>query len=190
MVINNLLKAYDVNAQGAFGICRTIMLLSTMIQMGICMGTQPAISYNYGRGNIHKTKELILKTGIVSVTFGAILAAVVLSLRGSILPAFLDDPAVLVYADRILIGCLCTAAVYGLYETCAASLQALEQPLLSTITTLLRQGVVLIPMMLILNALFGYNGLIYCFAVSDVIAAAVGLTFTIRSFSPPPAMAV
>lgn len=175
MIMNNLLKAYDANAQGAFGICRTIMLLSTMIQMGICMGVQPAISYNFGAKNMKRVKEIILKTGIVTASFGGILSLVVISFRRTILSAFINNQSVLSYADRMIVGCLCTAAVYGVFQISVTALQALEKPMQSTFITIMRQGIILIPAMLILNTILKFDGLIYSFAVTDIIAALCGL---------------
>lgn len=182
MVMNNLLKTYDANAQGAFGICRTIMLLSTMIQMGICMGMQPAISYNFGAKNTKRVKEIILKTGIVTVLFGALLSLVIIVFRDAVLSAFINDSAVLSYADRMIVGCLCTAAIYGVYQMSVTALQSLERPMQSTIITAMRQGVVIIPAMLILNALLGFNGLVYCFAVTDIVAAFCGVILLKKCF--------
>lgn len=174
MVLNNLLLAVDPNAQGAFGISRTIMLLSTMIQMGICMGVQPAVSYAYGQNNTARVKELIQKTTLICVGFGLAVAAVCIGFRSSILGAFIHDEAILRYGKPILLGCFITAPVYGLYQSSATFLQATERPMSSTVITLLRQGGLLIPAMLLLNLAAGFDRLVYCFAVTDVIAATAG----------------
>lgn len=181
MVMNNLLKGYDTNAQGAFGICRTIMLLSTMIQMGICMGTQPAVSYNFGLQKLERVKEVILKTGIVTISFGAIVSTLIILFRKVILSAVFDNSAVMLYAEKFIIGCLCTSVVYGLYQVCSTSLQAIKRSMWSTVITILRQGVVLVPAMLLLNKLFGLNGLVFCFAVTDVIVAVIGVCLLITA---------
>ncbi len=180
MVMNNILKGYDANAQGAFGICRTIMLMSTMIQMGICMGVQPAVSYNYGTKDAKRVKDLIAKTGIVSMAFGAAVSIICICMRKPILAMFLKDQSVMIYAEKNIVGCLCTAVFFAIYQTCATSLQAIEKPLWSTIITLLRQGIVLIPSMFILNAFWGFDGLVFCFAAADIISAAVGVMLTRR----------
>ena len=186
MVMNNILKGYDANAQGAFGICRTIMLLSTMIQMGICMGTQPAVSYCFGQDNKPRVKEIIRKTGAVTMLFGLIVSVAIIVFRKAILSFVFADPAVMVYAEKIIIGCLCTSVFYGLYQVCSTSLQAIDRPMWSTAITVSRQGLIVIPVMIVLNMLFGFDGLIYCFAVTDVLVAAVSvalLAATLRNWN-------
>ncbi len=190
MVINNLLLAVDANAQGAFGISRSIMLLSTTTQLGICMGVQPAVSFNYGKGNMKRVKEFVKKTMLACMVFGLVIAIICIGGRDFLMKAFINDDAIAVYGRQILVGCFITAPVYAIYQSSVTFLQATDWAAASTVITLLRQGLVLIPAMLILNALFGFTGLIYCFAVVDVVAAILGLLTLRRRFSDPlePAM--
>lgn len=175
MLMNNLLLSVSPYAQGAFGISRAIMLFSTMIQLGICMGVQPAISYSYGTENMKRVKEFVLKTGILSVGFGVFVACICIGLRDFILTAFIKDAAILEYGKTLVLGCFCTAPVYGLFQLAVNFLQATERPFWSTVLTILRQGIIIIPAMLILNYMAGFQGLAYCFAVTDIFAAGIGL---------------
>ena len=174
MLMNNLLLKISPDAQGAFGICRSLMLFSTMIQMGICVGVQPAVSYNYGQKNFRRVKEFILKTGAVTVCFGAIVAVACIGFREVLLGSFIDSPAIISYGRVILVGCFCTAPVYGIYQMAVTFLQAIEQPMWSTVITVLRQGGIIMPAMLLLELVFGFEGLAFSFAITDVIAALVG----------------
>ncbi|MCR5417168.1 MAG: MATE family efflux transporter [Pseudobutyrivibrio sp.] len=174
MVLNNLLLSVDVNAQGAFGISRSIMLLSTTTQLGICMGVQPAVSFNYGRGNYERVKEFVKKTMIACMIFGLAIAVICIGGRDVLIKAFIDDAAIAGYGRQILVGCFITAPIYAIYQSSVTFLQATDWAGWSTAITLLRQGVVLIPAMLVLNAIWGFSGLIYCFAVVDVVAAVIG----------------
>ena len=192
MVLNNLLLAVDANAQGAFGISRSIMLLSTTTQLGICMGVQPAVSYNFGRDNIERVKEFIVKTTMVCMIFGLTIAIICIGGRDYLMKAFIDDANIAMYGRQILVGCFITAPVYSIYQSAVTFLQATDWAGASTVITLLRQGGVLIPAMIILNALFGFSGLIYCFAVVDVVAAIVGvivLTRHLKILSADPVLA-
>ncbi len=176
MVLNNILLGIDANAQGAFGISRSIMLLSTTTQMGICMGVQPAVSYNYGKGNIKRVKEFIFKTTTACMIFGFVIALLCIGGRDIILKAFIDDPAIAGYGHQILVGCFITAPIYAIYQSSVTFLQATDFAGASTVITLLRQGGILIPAMIILNIVFGFSGLVFCFAVVDVFGAIIGVT--------------
>lgn len=180
MVMNNLLLSVGENAQGAFGISRSVMLISTTTQLGICMGVQPAVSYCYGKKNASRVQELIIKTGIICFVFGLVVAILCIGGRDLILNAFIEDASVAVYGRKMIVGCLLTAPIYAVYQTAVTFLQATECAGQSTFATLVRQGGALIPAMFILNALLGFDGLVFCFAITDVIAAAVGAVFLIR----------
>jgi len=175
MVLNNLLLSVDPNAQGAFGISRSIMLLSTTTQLGICMGVQPAVSFNYGRGNSKRVREFVNKTMLVCMIFGLAIAFICIGGRDILLRAFIDDANIIGYGRQIVIGCFITAPIYAIYQSSVTFLQATDCAIASTIITVMRQGVVLIPAMLVLNFLLGFNGLIFCFAVVDIVGAMVGI---------------
>ncbi len=174
-IMNNILVQIDPNATGAFGVCRNLMLFSTMIQMGICMGIQPAVSYNYGRKDKKRVKDITLKTALVSVCFGVIVAILCIGFKENLLRAFLSDEQTLALARELIVGCLITAPVYGIYQMCCVYLQATDKAWSGTILTLLRQGIILIPAMYILNSLGGFSALAYSFAVTDVIAVIIGI---------------
>lgn len=182
VLMNNLLVGYNSNATGAFGICRVIMLLGTMIHMGICMGIGPAISYNYGDRNYQRTKEITLKTGLITIIFGLTVSLVVILFRTRILNLFISNEDILFYADKLIIGCVATMSIYGIFQLCSVFLQSTEKSFQGTIVTLLRQGLVLIPVMILFNHLFGFNGLIFVFPVTDVIATITGVILSIRRY--------
>ena len=147
-----------------------------MIQMGICVGVQPAVSYNYGKKDIKRVRELIGKTGIVTVCFGIVVAVACICFRDFILGSFIESHTILSYGRVILIGCFCTAPIYGIYQMAVTFLQATDMPSWSIIITILRQGAIIIPAMLLLNKIFGFQGLAFAFAVTDVVAGAIGGT--------------
>ncbi len=174
MVINNMLLKVGANAQGAFGIVRSVMLLSTTTQLGICMGVQPAVSYCYGKKNIKRVRGIIIRTGIVCMAYGLFVAVVCISGRDMILSAFIKDADIMFFGRKMIVGCLITAPIYAIYQTAVTFLQATEWAGWSTVVTLLRQGVILMPAMYMLNMIFGFNGLVFCFAVADVCTAVMG----------------
>ena len=59
-------------------------MMITMLIMGLCMGMQPAISYNFGSKNYRRMYEVLKKLGIFTVVLGVCLAlAVFFGLCGS-----------------------------------------------------------------------------------------------------------
>lgn len=132
----------------------------------------------YSGTDMKRVKEFVLKTGILSVGFGLFAAVICIGLRNIILTAFIKDATILEYGKTLVFGCFCTAPIYGLFQLSVNFLQATERPLWSTALTLLRQGIIIIPAMLLLNYIAGFRGLASCFAVTDIFAAGIGLLLT------------
>ncbi len=179
MVMNNLLSTYGDNATGAFGIARSVMMLSTLTQMGICMGMQPAMSYNFGRGDLRRVREIIRKTAIVTFVLGTVVSVICILFRSPILHAFIDNDEVYKYAGVLLIGCMISSPVYGIFQLSAALLQAVNKPSWGTMVTVVRHGIVFIPAMLLLNLVFGYRGLAFAIPVTDICAAVLGIILSL-----------
>jgi len=76
---------------------------------------------------------------------------------------------------RMIIGHVISVPVYAVYQMCSCYLQSVGSVRKATLTSLLRQGIVFIPVVYTMNALFQLNGMIFSSAVSDVISAAIAL---------------
>ncbi len=78
---------------------------------------------------------------------------------------------------QMLIGYMLSGPVIGFLFMNMNCLQSVEHAFPATILSILRQGVLLIPLLYLLDALFGLNGVIYGQSVTDYIA--VGLSVVI-----------
>lgn len=78
---------------------------------------------------------------------------------------------------QMLIGYMLSGPVIGFLFMNMNCLQSVEHAFPATILSILRQGVLLIPLLYLLDALFGLNGVIYGQSVTDYIA--VGLSIVI-----------
>lgn len=70
----------------------------------------------------------------------------------------------------MLIGYMISGPVIGLLFVNMNCMQSVGRALSATILSVLRQGVLLIPMLYILNAIAGLHGVIYGQALTDYIA--------------------
>ena len=155
--------------------------------MGVCMGIQPAMSYAYGRNDKKRLGEITLKTGLFALVLGCLMAAAALIFRGALVTAFLPDPKVLELGKLMMIGSVATVPVYAVYQLCSSYLQAVGKVSHATFTSLLRQGIVYIPVLYAMNALFQLNGMIFSTMVSDIISTAIAVVLSLkfhRNFKP------
>ncbi len=174
IIFNQGLASYGGDAAiGAFGIVNTITMFILMPIFGINQGAQPIIGFNYGAKNYQRVKETLIQAIIwatIIVTGGYVLIQFfALQLMG----AFTSD------LDLVQIGAqgmrifLIFLPIIGFQIVSANFFQAIGQALTSMILSMLRQVIVLIPLLLILPNFFGLNGIWYAAAASDLISSSV-----------------
>ena len=180
MFSNKLLIGYGDIVIAANGVASKSGMLLAMIAMGICMGVQPAISYNYGAGNLRRMKQIIKATGVLTVVVGTVLSGVFLIFRDQIIGVFMHDPELLEYGKQIMLASLVTGPIYGIYQLCTTYLQATGKVSYATIVSVLRQGLIYIPILVLTNYLWEFTGLIFAAAISDVLSIIIGLYLSLK----------
>ena len=173
--MNLLLVGYGDNAIAAMGVCMKVGMIVVMLQMGLAQGVLPILSFNYGAGNHNRLKETIKKSGIVCLGLGVILTIACFVACRPIVSAFVTGTDVIELGIAMTKAIILSGPFIGIYFLCISVMQALGKAFAPIIVSLLRQGIVYVPMMYILNTLFQLNGLIYTQAVSDYIAIIVAV---------------
>lgn len=178
--INILINRALVNhggdmAIGAAGIFVTYTSMLTTIVLGICMGLQPIIGYNYGAGNLGRLKRALwLACGVATVvcSIGCIVG---LTLPQYIARAFTADDYLISVTVTCLQNALWAFAVVGLPIIATTFFQSIGRPGKSLFLSLSRQVIFLIPLMIWLPSTMGVRGVWMSFPISDLLATAVSL---------------
>ncbi|MDD3364360.1 MAG: MATE family efflux transporter [Syntrophomonas sp.] len=161
------------SAIGAFGIINTLTMFILMPIFGINQGAQPIIGYNYGAKNYNRVKETFMQAIIwatVIVTGGFILIQV---FAAPLMGAFSSDEDLLRIGTHGMRIFLLLLPVVGFQIVSANFFQAIGQALTSMILSMLRQVILLIPLLLILPRFLGLNGIWYASPASDLMASIV-----------------
>ena len=179
-VLNNgLLARYGDTAVAAMGVSGKASMLAVMIAMGICIGIQPAISFNFGRGDAKRALEISRKTAALAFAVSALLGGACYMARDGFMAAFTSDAAVIELGRVMLAISLTACPLAGAYQACTAFLQATGKASYAIALSVLRQGALYVPCMYIMNGAAGLNGLMYTGAVTDVLAFAIALAMCI-----------
>ena len=109
------------------------------------------------------TKKCCLIVGVLSTILFFVL-------REPIIRLFISDADVVHYGVLMLVAYMLSGPVIGLLFVNMNCMQSTGNALPATILSILRQGLLLIPLLYLLNALFGLNGVIYGQALTDYIA--------------------
>ena len=122
---NRCLSVHGAGAIAAFSAAYKCNDMMCMIVMGICMGVQPLLAYNYGAQNTPRLKEATQKLGILAVGIGTVGAALCFALRGKILAVFLRSAAVYEQGLSMMPYLLAVLPVMGIFYLGINFLQAI-----------------------------------------------------------------
>ena len=185
ILYNKGLYAYGGDlAIAAMGILNSISMLIFMPIFGISQGIQPIIGYNYGA----KLYPRVLKVLKLAITFGTCIAIV-----GFIIVQLFARPLIGVFVgnnpELINLGArglridLIVLPILGFQILGASYFQAINEAKTSMILSILRQVIVLIPLILILPLFFKLDGLWLSQPCADLIATALTAFFLYRSIN-------
>lgn len=181
IILNQILVAYGNAPVAAIGIVFKANMFITFLQMGLANGVQPLFGYNYGSGDKERFQAVERFTKICCVIVGV--ASVILYYIGKdpIIRIFIDDNEVVAYGVQMLIGYMLSGTVIGILFTNMNCMQSVGRAFPATVLSVLRQGILLIPLLYLLNALFGLNGVIYGQSITDYIAVLLSIFFWQRT---------
>ena len=169
IVNNNLAVGYGELTVAAMGIAQKVLSLGSYIYQGFAAGTQPIMGYNYGAKNYTRMMN-ILKAG-VTVVSGTEL--VLMGLYGIFAPIligiFTESAEVISIGTMVLRTLMFILPFVGAISMCRMSFQAMGKPQYAFGITLVRQLILYVPLLLILNYIFGLNGMLWAQPVTEMI---------------------
>lgn len=172
---NRLLKAYGTNAIAAMGAASKVIMIIGLVQMGICMGVQPLMAYTYGAKNLPRLREILTKTAVLTTVVGIVTTVGCTLGRSTLIGLFLRDPKAAAMGGQMVVWLLLAGPVLGFYYLSSNFIQAAGNAPLATVTSVLRQGALLIPVLYLMEFLFGFIGIAMAHTVSDILASVIAL---------------
>lgn len=174
-LLNTKLIAFGGDlAVGAMGIVNSMATMIVMAIVAINMASQPIISFNYGAKSFHRVKET-LKIAMISATVIAIIAFIMVeTLPESIVKLFnsSDKGLLSIGKEGLQIGLMALPFV-GFQVVAGNFFQSMGKAKIAVGLTLLRQVIILIPLIYLLPNYFGLHGIWMSMPISDVCSAIV-----------------
>ncbi|MFQ8706202.1 MAG: MATE family efflux transporter [Thomasclavelia sp.] len=173
-ILNSTLGRYGGDiAISAVGIITSFQTICQMPLTGLMQGQQPLISYNFGAGKDIRVKET-LKYAIIGGTIIATIGFLAVELfPETIIRMFNSETEVVrlgTKAIRIWFICL---PLLGAQIMAANYFQCIGKIKVASILNLLRQVIILIPMILFLSTIIGLDGIFIAVPIADFSAFAI-----------------
>jgi putative MATE family efflux protein len=168
-VINRQARVYGAEAVAALGIATRLIVLLSYVVFGFVKGLQPIAGYTFGAQQYDRLRQAIRTTSTILSSYCFAAAAGVIAFAPSIISWFTADPQVAALGRHALVLWSSTFIFLGYQMTYVTAFLALGMAREGSIIGLSRQGVLLIPLLFLLKALLGLEGLIYAQPAADLL---------------------
>ncbi|MBP3855055.1 MAG: MATE family efflux transporter [Ruminiclostridium sp.] len=174
-VNNNLAVNYSELTVTAMGIAQKVLSLGNYVYQGFASGTQPIMGYNYGAKNPDRMRK-ILKAGVLTVTGTEIVLMLIYAVFAPyLIDIFTDSGEVIEIGAHVLRRLMFILPFVGTVSMCRMSFQAMGKPQYAFGITLIRQLILYIPLLLLLDKVFGFNGMLWAQPITEAVMMAVSL---------------
>ncbi|HIR05893.1 MAG TPA: MATE family efflux transporter [Candidatus Copromonas faecavium] len=182
MVMVHLASGYGDIPVAAYGVVKRIDQFPLNVSMGLCQGFMPLVGYNFASkdyGRMRKVSTFSWKVAlIISACFIACFAAFAPQLLHLFIP---EEQTSALGASFLRIACL-AVPLTSVNFLISYTLQAMGKGVQSAALTFSRQGLLNIPLLIVMNLVFGLYGMIWTQLVVEIIMFPVSLMMYFHTF--------
>lgn len=175
MITNHYLIAYGTDKVAAMGIALKANMISAFILVGFAFGGQPLVGYNYGARNKKRLKEILWFAYLFEAGLALVFTISISVFAPAIIKIFMNQSDIITSGAMMLrfqqLGMVFMAVT--LVSTCVC--QSVGSAAGAFALSISRQGVLYAISLMVLNAIFGYTGIIATQACADVLTAVIAL---------------
>lgn len=179
IVVNMVLVKYGDDAVAAMGVAMKANMLVVMLQIGLAQGVQPLIGYCYGAKLFKRMKKTITFSMMCNVIIGSAVTVFYLLFRHQVIGVFIDDPAVIEKGIKMITALMSPGPVLGIMFIINFAFQGMGKGAQSLVLAAGRQGLIFMPLLLIMNKTVGLEGLIWSQPVADAVCLVLSIVMFI-----------
>lgn len=175
MVIVRLASGYGDIPVAAYGIVKRLDQFPLNVCMGLCQGFMPLVGYNFAAKKYGRMRKISTFSWKVGMAIAACFMACFAAFAPFILDIFIREAETAALGANFLrIACL-AVPLTAVNFLISYTLQAMGLGIQSAILTFSRQGLLNIPLLILMNALTGLYGMIWVQLMVEVIMLPVSL---------------
>ena len=187
VLFNNEISYYGGDlAIATMGVIQSISTAFLFPIFGINQGAQPILGYNYGAGYYTRVKETFRIAMVMGTVYLVIFCMLMYLFTDNVIAIFISNPEEYqkIYPmakEAIFLACwsipIVACPVLG-----GSYFLSVGKALISSILSMSRQFLILIPVVLVMAYFFGLKGIWLSYPISDVITFLLTLFYLIREF--------
>ena len=143
------------------------------IGMGLAQGMMPLVAYNYASGDYKRMKDMARCARIAGIGCAAVSIALFEPFAPYIVRLFISEPETLALGTVFLRICCLATPVMICNFLFSYTFQAMGKGAESLLLTSCRQGLISIPLLLLMNHLFGLFGVVWTQLLADSITVVI-----------------
>lgn len=176
-VANRFAAEYGDTTVAALGIVNRVIGMSTFAITGFSRGYQTFISYNYGANNMKRVKDATKTAMLWSLIGALVLSFIQIGFSSNIVNAFSDNLIVITKANEAMFAGSILFFTYGFQAIAVVYLLCIGANTSGFLFSSARQGIIFIPIIIIMNQLLGETGVFYAQGITDLVT-----TFLLTGF--------
>lgn len=178
-LLNNITRPFGDAAIAAMSVANRFSMFVMCVGLGIGQGYQPVAAFNYQAKRYDRVKRGLLATMTIGFCMVACLAIPSIFLAEHIVYAFQKSPAVM-EVGVLALRAACMGALFLPFSIPVNMLyQSTRQVKLSTFLSMMRNGLMFMPTLLITTHFWGILGVQISQPLADMLTGLVGLPFAV-----------
>ncbi len=174
LLMNNILYNYGGEVSvTAYAIVGRMMMFSLFPVYGITQGFLPIAGYNFGAKNFERVKEVISLAIKYASFFATLVFLILMIFPEEITKVFTSDTDVIRETPAAMRWVFLATPIIAIQLIGAAYFQGIGKAKIGLILALLRQGILFVPLILILPLFYGEIGAWMSFPISDLLATII-----------------
>ena len=172
-----------------FGVAIRIEALAVLVLFALSGSIGPFVGQNWGASRLDRVREGLRIAYLFCLAWGATAAAAML-LFGGVLVSWVDDNNQVIATATLYLAIVpLSYGLWGVLMMASASFNALGKPIPSTILSFTRMFIVYVPLAVMLNGQYGYQGIFIAKAISNVVMGVAGYIWFRRAIFGRPDVA-
>lgn len=190
LVCNMMLAKYGANSKygvdipiAVIGICMKVFTIVINVVVGLILGAQPILGYNFGAKKYKRVKETFKLVLIVDILVGIIATVIfeffpdlVIRMFGSESQLYMEFAVMTFRVFLLAVMFTCTIKMSSIF------FQAVGSPLKATIVSLTRDIVCFVPLVIILPKKLGVIGVLWAAPIADCVGIIITVILLVNFF--------
>jgi putative MATE family efflux protein len=178
LVLNNILfELGGEESVSVYGIIGRLMMFAIFPVMGITQGFLPIAGYNYGKQQWKRVREVIFTSIKYACLLGVVIFILLYVFAAETAAVFIDNQVVIDQTAAAIRIVFFAVPIIAIQLIGAAYYQAIGKALPALLLTLLRTGIILIPLIFILKEFYGIDGVWMSFPIADISSTIITAFF-------------